>query len=216
MLDADIKTFAIYLQWKSKRQDVPLSFFLSSLDVFRYRTVTEQELQQFLIQLVSVLALNETPLQPVETWLVQNHDEWVPVEVFAVGQGDDPAVFTFLCKALCSRMAGHVFAYKVSTKMAFRMASRAGFNQRSELKRMVDPRQFVDLRLVLKIAKGSSPDRVKVLDCGEHTATVEYNRKINKQRDPELRKCPFEQRTTCFRCGIGKDKCKLATMEKGK
>ena len=215
-LDKDLKTFAIYLQWKCKRQDIPLSFFLSSLDTFRYRTVTEQELQQFLVRLVSVLALNETPLQPVEPWLLQDKDEWVPVEVLAVTQEADQFVYIFVCKALCSRMAGQVFSYRVSIKMAFRMASRAGFNQRSELKRMVDPRQFVDLRLVLQVAKGSAPDRVKVLDCGEHPATVEYNRKINKQRDPEFRKCPFRQQTTCFQCMIGKDRCKLAVTEKGR
>jgi hypothetical protein len=60
------------------------------------------------------------------------------------------------------------------------MASRAGFNQRSELKRLADPRQFVDLRLVLHIAKGSSLGKVKVLDCGEHSGTSAYNPRISE------------------------------------
>jgi len=78
----------------------------------------------------------------------------------------------------------------------------------------MDPRQFTDLRLVLRIAKGSSPGKVKVLDCGEHSATVDYNQKINKLRDPEFRKCPFQQRIVCFQCKIGKDQCKLAINAK--
>ena len=213
MTEKSIKSLAIYLQGKCKRMDVPLSFFLSSLDSFRHRIITDQEYQQFLAQIVAVLALNESPLQPVTPWFAQERDEWVPVEVLNVAP-QEQAVYIFRCKALCSRMVGHVFDYKVSMKMAFRMASRAGFNQRSELKRMVDPLQFFGLRLVLQIAKGSSPIRVTVLDCGEHHPTVEYNQKINKQRDPEFRTCPFQQRTTCFRCGIGKDQCKLAVIEK--
>ena len=86
----------------------------------------------------------------------------------------------------------------------------SGFNQRSDLKRMLDPLQFTDLRVLLNVAANSTPEKVKVLDCGEHTAIADYNRKVNKSRDPEFRKCPFQQKTTCFRCGIGKDKCKLA------
>ena len=38
------------------------------------------------------------------------------------------------------------------------MAIFAGFNQRDELKRMADPLQFTDLRLVLHIAKDSMPN----------------------------------------------------------
>jgi hypothetical protein len=211
--EADIKTLAIYLQWKCGCRNMPAAFFLSSLDVFQYRTIEDAALQRFLNRLVAVLALNEVPPQPLEPWLVQEKNEWIPVEVLSVQQKDQ-AVYIFRCRALGSKMWGHVFDYRVSLKMAFRMARRAGFNQRNELKRMNDPRQFTDLRLVLHIAKGSTPGRVKVLDCGEHAATVAYNRGINKQRDPELRKCPFQQKTTCFRCGIGKDKCALAVIEK--
>jgi len=213
LTDQDIKTLAIYFQWKCDRSEVPLSFFLSSLDTFRYRTIDEQTLQQFLIRLPAILAAEKMPVQPVEPWFVQDKDEWIPFEVMNVEQKEQ-AVYLFRCRALGSRMVGHEFDYRVSTKMAFRMASRAGFNQRSELKRLADPRQFVDLRLILHIAKGSSLDKVKVLDCGEHSATVAYNQKINKLRDPEFRKCPFEQRTTCFRCGIGKDQCTLAVTQK--
>jgi hypothetical protein len=208
--DADIKTLATYLQWKCGL-DIPASFFLSSLDSFRYRTIEDATLQHFLCRLVAVLALNEVPLRPVEPWMVQERDEWVPFEVLSVSQKDH-AVYVFQCRALGSKMWGHVFDYRVSLKMAFRMASRAGFNQRDELKRMHDPRQFTDLRLVLHIAKGSVPGKVKVLDCGIHAATVTYNQNINKLRDPVLRKCPYQQRTTCFRCGIGKDKCELAVI----
>lgn len=212
-LDGDISALATYLQYKCKRTDVPYSFFLLSLDVFRHRTVDERTLQQFLYRLAAILALNEQPPRPAEPWLIQEKDEWVPFEILKVTQKEQ-ALYSFTCKALCSRMTGQVFDYRVSMKMAFRMASRAGFNQRDELKRMVDPVQFTDLRLVLNIAKDSSPGRIKVLDCGEHPATVDYNRRINKSRDPVFRKCPFQQRTTCFRCGIGKDKCKFATIEK--
>jgi hypothetical protein len=210
--DADIKTLAIYLQWKTNRMDVPLSFFLSSLDVFRYRTIDESTFQQFLRRMVSVLAMNEEHPHPVTPWTTQEQDEWVPVEVMHVTQKEQ-ALYIFRCRALCSRMVEQEFDYRVSMKMAYRMAGMVGFNQRSELKRLLDPRQFVGLRLVLQIAKNSAPGNVKVLDCGEHSATTVYNQRINKQRDPEFRKCPHQKRTMCFQCGIGKDKCRLAIME---
>jgi hypothetical protein len=210
--DAAIKILAIYLQWKCNRVDVPLSFFLSSLDVFRYRTIAESAFQQFLRRLVAVLALDEAPLQPVGPWVIQEQDEWVPVEVLRVTPKEQ-ALYVFRCKALCSRMVGQEFDYRVSMKMAFRMASMAGFNQRSEMKRLMNPLQFTGLRLVLQIAKGSAPGSVRVLDCGEHSATTVYNQRINRLRDPEFRKCPHQKRTMCFQCGIGKNQCKLAVME---
>jgi hypothetical protein len=213
LTDQNISMLAAYLQFKCNRPDVPREFFLWSLDSFRHRSIAEEELQQLLCRLVAVLALDDLPLLPVTPWLLQEKDEWIPFEVLKVVP-KERAIYLFTCKALGSRMVGHTFDYKVSTKMAFRMASRAGFNQRDEMKRMMDPLQFTDLRLVLHIAKNSTPGRVKVLDCGEHPATVEYNRRVNKQRDPEFRKCLHQQRTTCFRCGIGKDKCKLAILEK--
>jgi len=213
LTDSDIKTLAIYLRWKCCRMDVPLSFFLSSLDTFRYRTIDEATFQQFLRRLVAVLALNEKSIQPAGMWMLQEEDEWIPFEVLQVEQIEQ-ALYRFTCKALGSRMVDHTFDYRVSMKMAFRMANQAGFNQRSELKRMIDPLQFTGLRLVLRIAKGSSPGRIKVLDCGEHDATSAYNQKINKLRDPEFRKCPLQQKTVCFRCGIGKDQCKLAVINK--
>jgi len=213
LTEEDIQTLAIYFQWKFSRLDVPAAFFLSSLDVFRHRTIDRPTLVQFLSQMTAVLAAEEQPAHPVTPWLVQEEDEWVPVEVLAVDQKDN-ATYVFKCQALGSNMWGHIFDYRVSMKMAFRMASRVGFNQRDELKRMNDPLQFTDLRLVLRIAKGSTPGRVKVLDCGEHAATAAYNQKINKKRDPEFRKCPFQQKTTCFRCGKGKDQCKLAVIPK--
>jgi hypothetical protein len=111
-------------------------------------------------------------------------------------------------------MVDQEFDYRVSMKMAFRMAGLVGFNQRSELKRLLDPFQFTGLRLVLQIAKGSVPNNVRVLDCGEHPATSAYNQRINRLRDPEFRKCPHQKKTMCFQCGIGKDKCPLAVMEK--
>ena len=210
--DADIKRLAIYLQWKCNRMDVPLSFFLSSLDTFRYRTIDESTFQQFLRRLVSTLALGEKDLQPVVSWAMQEQDEWIPVEVVSVTQKEQ-ALYVFRCKALCSRMVEQEFDYRVSMKMAFRMAHMTGFHQRSEMKRLLDPRQFVGLRLVLQIAKNSTPGNVKVLDCGEHSATIIYNQRLNKLRDPEFRKCPHQKKTMCFQCGIGKDKCKLAVME---
>jgi len=209
--DADIKTLAIYLQWKCNRMDVPLSFFLSSLDAFRYRTIDESAFQQFLRRMVSVLSLEEKDLQPVAPWTVQEQDEWIPVEVIGVMKKEQ-ALYIFRCRALCSRMVGQEFDYRVSMKMAFRMASMSGFNQRSEMKRLLDPRQFVGLRLVLQIAKNSTPGNVKVLDCGEHSATTIYNQRINNQRAPEFRKCLHQKKTMCFQCGIGKDKCKLAAV----
>jgi hypothetical protein len=192
--------------------DVPLSFFLSSLDAFRYRTVDEPTFQQFLRRIVAVLALNEAPLQPVGPWVIQEQDEWIPVEVLQVTKKEQ-ALYIFRCRALCSRMVGQEFDYRVSMKMAFRMAGLVGFNQRSELKRLIDPLQFTRLRLVLQIAKGSAPNNVRVLDCGEHSATTVYNQRINRLRDPEFRKCPHQKRTMCFQCNIGKDKCRLSVVE---
>jgi hypothetical protein len=210
--DADIKTLAIYLQWKCSRMDVPLTFFLSSLDAFRYRTIDEATLQQFLRRLVAVLALSEAQPHPVEPWAAQEYDEWIPVEVLQVSKKEQ-AVYVFRCRALCSRMVGQEFDYRVSMKMAFRMASRVGFNQRSEMKRLLDLLQFTGLRLVLQIAKDSAPGSVRVLDCGEHPATTVHNQRINRLRDPEFRKCPHQKRTMCFQCGIGKDQCQLAIAE---
>jgi hypothetical protein len=122
--DADIKTLAIYLQWKCQRMEVPLTFFLSSLDVFRYRTIDEETLQQFLHRIVAVLALKEEHLQPVGPWVTQEQDEWIPVEVLRVTPKEQ-ALYLFRCRALCSRMVGQEFDYRVSMKMAFRMAGRA-------------------------------------------------------------------------------------------
>jgi hypothetical protein len=114
-------------------------------------------------------------------------------------------------------LAGHAaevnFEYRISPRMAWRIAVRSGFSQRSEVYRFFDARQFASLNLLLLIAKDSTPSQVKIGDVALNHAIRTANRKIIRERSEAYRDCPFDLHIGCHRCGIGRNDCDLATQQ---
>jgi hypothetical protein len=212
--DSHILSMAEYLHWKVRKNDIPVSFYAGTLDTLRGRLLTEHELMLLLRRIAAVTELPEGTKQPATRWSYQSEDEWVPVVVNnAELKNTNEYLWNLTCCALGGRMVDVEFVYKISLKQAFRIARMSGFNQRSESKRLYDPRQFIRLRLLLKVSKGSMPDRVHITDCGENNSIVTFNRKINRMRHHETRICQFRLTVPCFRCGVGTDQCPLAVIE---
>jgi hypothetical protein len=209
-----LRSMAEYLKYKVRKDTIPLSFYENTLDLFRSRIIEDRQMSILLRRIAAVAELPERPLTPAVPWIQQLADEWVPIEVESVvkKQGNEQ-IWLFKCCALGGRMADVRFDCSVSLKRAFRFAKMSGFNQRSEWKRLHDPRQFVRLRLLLNVLKGSTFSSVRIGDCGEHPPIVTYNRKLNRLRDPELRVCCYRMRVPCFRCGVGTDQCPVAVQE---
>jgi hypothetical protein len=214
-MDASLqRSMAEYLKYKIRKDDIPLSFYKSSLDFFYDQTIAAENMSILLRRIAAVTELPERPLAPATQWRQQLADEWVPVEIMSVTKkpGSEP-LWLFDCLALGGRMIDVSFRQQVSWKRAYYFARMAGFNQRSELKQLHDPRQFVRLRLLIKVLQGSTVSLPRLGDCGEHGPITTYNRKVNKLRDPELRVCRYRMRVPCFRCGVGLDRCPVAVQE---
>jgi hypothetical protein len=215
-----ITSLAEYLHLKLGYDNVPLSFYALSLDSFRLKTVRQPDWHRRLRRIAAIVeafrAEPEKPLRPVTEWMLQEQDEWSPVWVRGVRlqyntQPDGPWLLS--CLVLAGHAAEVTFEYRISQKMAYRIAAMSGFSQKSDTYRFVDVRQFVSLNLLLLIAKGSTPSRVIVSDVALNEAIKAANRKIIRVRSQAYRECPFELRVGCHRCGIGLTHCGLATQQ---
>jgi hypothetical protein len=214
MTDSLILSAAEYLHWKLRKNGIPVSFYAETLDIFRNRKLQAYEFEMVLRRIAAVTEIPEDHRLPAMRWSHQVEDEWFPVIVLNVNQRNkEEQIYDVLCRVVGGRMIDIEFIYKISLKQAFRIATMSGFNQRSEVTRLIDPRQFVKLMLLLKVAKGSVPERVRILDCGEHGPIVTFNRRINKLRYHEFRVCKYRLNVPCFRCGVGSDDCPLAVIE---
>jgi hypothetical protein len=209
-----LQGMAEYLHCKLGKEGIPLSFYMDTLDSFRNKTADPNKIAALLRRIAAITELPERPLTPAVPWVYQLQDEWVPVEVREVTKkpGNDP-IWIFRCLALGGRMTDITFEHDISLKRAFSIARISGFNQRSETKRLYDPRQFVGLRLLFRVCKGSALGAVRVGECRENSSLSAYNRKVNKLRDPELRVCRYRMRVPCFRCGVGTDRCPVAVQK---
>jgi hypothetical protein len=214
--EASITAMAEYLRWKLRRSDIPLSFYTSALDPFRYRTITPEAMIPLLKRIASVAVVYEQGRSQAAAWIQQQADEWIPVFVDSVEKQPEEEIWNLKCIPLCGQMVGVAFDYAVSLRMALRIARRCGFSQRSEFKRLVDPMQLSGLRLLLKILKGSTQSRVRVGDCGECSSITAFNRKMIDFRDPSKWACRFQMNVPCFRCTIGTDQCPIAVIKETK
>ena len=215
-----ITSLAEYLHLKLGYDNVPLSFYALSLDSFRRKTVKKTDWHRRLRRMAALVeafrAEPQQPLRPVGDWMRQETDEWSPVWVRRVTlpsntQPDEPWLLS--CLVLAGHAAEVTFEYRISQKMAWRMARLSGFSQKSEIYQFVDVRQFVSLHFLLLIAKGSTPSRVIVRDAAWNESLKTANRKIIQARSQAYRNCPLELRVGCHRCGIGLTHCGLATQQ---
>ena len=211
--------YADYLHYKLGASMVPVSFYARVLDSLRNRVITREDWVCILRRIVALAeAYRQNPEAgerlPAE-WALQTESEWVPCHVHSVEAMKSGADRYWLlhCRVIGGSPAEVVFDYRVSQKMAFRLAWHSGFRPYPEVKRLYDPMQFAQLRVLLKIRKGSNRDRISIENVGEHLPLSTYNRKINKARNPETRACPENQRIMCYACKFGRDRCRFAVLE---
>jgi hypothetical protein len=216
--DSDINALARYLYLKFGYDDVPQTFYASSLDSFRRKTVTEPELFRRLRRIVAILSLYRASpgmtLQPVTDWQEQSHEEWIPVLVRDVTPAPGAGKlgpWLLSCLVLGGTAAEVTFDYKVSQRMTYKIALLSGFSQTTEQYQFVDTRQFMALELLLLLKKGSTPTSIKIGDMGSNPTLEAGNRKIIKARYPAYRKCEFGIPVGCHQCPVGLDQCNLAT-----
>ena len=210
-----ILSLAEYLSLKLGYDDVPPSFYALSLDSFRMKAVNKPDWHRRLRRIaasVESFRAGQRPLRPVTDWLRQEEDEWSPVWVHTV-TGHHNATCQLSCFVLAGQAAEVNFEYRISPRMAWRIAVRSGFSQRSEVYQFFDARQFASLNLLLLIGRGSTPSQVKIGDVALNNAIRTANRKIIRERSEAYRDCPFDLHVGCHRCGIGRNDCDLATQQ---
>lgn len=153
--------------------------------------------------------------RPALPWSGQAVDEWVPVLVrrVAPARRRDDIGYTLRVSVLAGSCCPTEISRFWKRGMFSVVSPRIGFTPKWGQRPFQDPRQFVNLRFMVKIDAKLSTQQPMFSEVGCTTSHIDYNLEVLKRRF-KIIPCPNRWTHECHRCAIGYETCPAGTHAK--
>lgn len=150
--------------------------------------------------------------QPVLPWTAQAKDEWVPVHVTRVelARKRDDVGYNIRVLVLAGSCCPMQLTKFWKRGMFGVVSARVGFTPKWGNRPFHDPRQFVNLRFMVKLDPKLSTTRPVFSEIGCTKSYVDYNLEVLKRRF-KIIPCPNNWTHECHKCAIGYTQCPAGT-----